>query len=92
MGGGRLNKKRWEVGDGMRKGGRWELEWGKSEMGDHNNNFFAFTSFMLQEQNNYLCTSKYYSHLYNFFRLANPLRGGVRPRNLRHLWVKLHEL
>ena len=27
--------------------------------------------------NNYLCTSKYYGHVYNFFMRANPLRGGV---------------
>ena len=26
---------------------------------------------------NYLCTSKYYGHVYNFFRQANPLRGGL---------------
>ena len=25
----------------------------------------------------YLCNSKYYSHMYNFFRWANPLRGGL---------------
>ena len=26
---------------------------------------------------NYLCTSKYYGHVYNFLRRANPLRGGL---------------
>ena len=25
---------------------------------------------------NYLCNSKYYGHVYNFFRWANPLQGG----------------
>ena len=27
--------------------------------------------------NNYLCTSKHYGHVYNFFRRVNPLRGGL---------------
>ena len=26
---------------------------------------------------NYLCTGKYYGHVYNFFRWANPLGGGL---------------
>ena len=37
-------------------------------------------------QNNYLCTSKYYNHVYNFFRRANPLQGGLGQGTLWALW------
>ena len=42
------------------------------------NNFSsAKLPYILTFCNNYLCTRKYYGHVYNFFRRANPLRGGL---------------
>ena len=66
MGGGRWNEKRWEVGDGMRKGRGWEIGDERWEVGDgirkkrnrrpYCNKFFPFTSFMLQEHKQFLLT------------------------------------